>query len=337
MTPKYVKRVHTIPASHPRHPSTVVSPDTELKLVVDDYAIPTAPDEGYTLVFTHGVSFNRAMWEMIIRKLLDKPEISSHIKRVLALDAVNHGDSALVNAGKLAKDKRDLTDGSSKAFWLDHSKDILKVLEYFRVGPRAIGIGHSLGGGTLSHAALMAPSAFTATILIEPIIFQFAGRNQIIANETLKRPDKWASYEEAREAMISNRVMSTWHPEQLQKYIDTGIHKVECESGTYWTLKTTKEQEAARESTFLHRSPSSLISWQKVVNRIITFSVKRAEYCQSTLKDRAVIKNISNSPGWVKILPGVGHLIPMTHPNLLVEELAAITIENIRPHQSAKL
>ncbi|EKG09638.1 Alpha/beta hydrolase fold-1 [Macrophomina phaseolina MS6] len=300
MTPKYVKRVHTIPASHPRHPSTVVSPDTELKLVVDDYAIPTAPDEGYTLVFTHGVSFNRAMWEMIIRKLLDKPEISSHIKRVLALDAVNHGDSALVNTGKLAKDK---------TFWLDHSKDILKVLEYFRVGPRAIGIGHSLGGGTLSHAALMAPSAFTATILIEPIIFQFAGRNQIIANETLKRPDKWASYEEAREAMIK------------------------CESGTYWTLKTTKEQEAGVYFSAPIPELPDLLAKSRQPHYYLLGQKSRV----FTLKDRAVIKNISNSPGWVKILPGVGHLIPMTHPNLLVEELAAITIENIRPHQSAKL
>lgn len=66
---------------------------------------------------------------------------------------------------------------------------------------------------------MMAPSAFLATVFVEPIIFQFPGQTQIIADQALKRRDRWLNYEEARAAFSKSKGMSDWHPEQLQKYI----------------------------------------------------------------------------------------------------------------------
>lgn len=77
---------------------------------------------------------------MVIVTLLQTSHVAPYIKRVLAVDAFNHGDSALVNKAKLIKDK---------AHWPDVSRDILQVLAHFGVEAPVIGIGHSFGGGAL--------------------------------------------------------------------------------------------------------------------------------------------------------------------------------------------
>ncbi|KAF4304790.1 Alpha/beta hydrolase fold-1 [Botryosphaeria dothidea] len=324
MSPTYQKSVHTIQASFPRNPDTVISPDVKLNLVVEEYIIPTAPARGLSLLLTHGTSFNKGFWELIIKEILDKPGVSSCTKRILTLDAANHGDSAVMNTGKLVKDK---------TFWPDHSRDILKVLEHFQVEAPVIGVGHSFGGGALSHAAMMAPSALLATVFVEPIIFQFPGQTQIIADQALKRRDRWPSYEEARAAFSKSKGMSDWHPEQLQKYIDTAIHEVSSEGQTYWTLKTTKEQEAA---TYLAAPFPAILELLASSRQRHYFLVGR-ESKVINADCREEIKKMSKSPGWVKIFEGAGHLIPMTHPHLLAEEVAAILQEVVGSAGSAKL
>lgn len=118
MSPTYQKSVHTIQASFPRNPDTVISPDVKLNLVVEEYIIPTAPARGLSLLLTHGTSFNKGFWELIIKEILDKPGVSSCTKRILTLDAANHGDSAVMNTGKLVKDKSMKKEGS-EAFQFD--------------------------------------------------------------------------------------------------------------------------------------------------------------------------------------------------------------------------
>lgn len=43
------------------------------------------------------------------------------------------------------------------------------------------------------HAAMMNPAAFTATIFIEPILFQMEATTKAIADLALKRRDRWES------------------------------------------------------------------------------------------------------------------------------------------------
>ncbi|KAH7051150.1 Alpha/beta hydrolase family-domain-containing protein [Macrophomina phaseolina] len=320
----YQKRAHNVPASHPRKASTVVSPEVVLHIAVDDYKISAAPQNGLTLVFTHGTSFNKAFWELVVNELLQKPGVSSRIKRVLALDAANHGDSAVANKGRLARDQ---------TFWPDHSRDILKVMEYFQVDAPVIGIGHSFGGGTLSHAAMMAPEAFAATIFVEPIIFQLPGQTQNIAKQALKRRDRWGSYAEAKAAFMKSRGMSDWHSEQLQKYVDTAIYEVESEGEKYWTLKTTKEQEAATYLAAPYRAIPELLATSRQRHHFILGKESKVINADA----RNEISKISKSPEYVKTLDGVGHLVPMTHPHLLAEELAAIIGNVVGSRGCAKL
>ncbi|KAH7389974.1 Alpha/Beta hydrolase protein [Pyrenochaeta sp. MPI-SDFR-AT-0127] len=303
------KRVHTIPASFPRCVNTVINPSARLQLVVDEYVIPTPSRDGFTLLFTHGTSFNKSLWELVIRTLLNNSSIAPYIKRVLAVDAINHGDSALANKGKLSKDK---------AHWPDISRDILQVLKHFGVEAPVIGIGHSFGGGALAHASIMAPSAFWATIFVEPIIFLMKGQTQGIADMTLKRRDRWESYEEAKAAFDKSRGMADWVPQQRQKYIDEAIYQTRTGDANFWTLKTTKEQEAA---TYLAAPVPGLPELLEASRQRHYFILGEKSVVLNTTS-RARIEEISHEPGWVKTLPGVGHLVPMTHPDLLASELA---------------
>jgi hypothetical protein len=100
-TPQWDKQVHIIPATYPRTCSTIQSADVQLKIVVDEYRLPGTSPASLTLIMTHGTSFNKSFWEMIIGDLLRRPCLSSRIKRILTIDAVNHGDSAVINASKL--------------------------------------------------------------------------------------------------------------------------------------------------------------------------------------------------------------------------------------------
>jgi pimeloyl-ACP methyl ester carboxylesterase len=77
---------------------------------VDEYTItPTLENVvstagGLTLVFTHGTSFNKALWKPTIARVLRKldgpdchPRRKTWVKKILAIDAINHGESWEIN------------------------------------------------------------------------------------------------------------------------------------------------------------------------------------------------------------------------------------------------
>lgn len=97
----YARRLHIIPATHPRKVGTTAEPGVRLDLAVHEYLLPKSAHAKYTLVMTHGTSFNKDFWNLIIDLLLQDLEISASLKRILAIDAVNHGDSAVCNRGRL--------------------------------------------------------------------------------------------------------------------------------------------------------------------------------------------------------------------------------------------
>lgn len=101
--PQWVKNTKIIPASHPRETSTVQYANARVHIVLDDYETTTpVPDNALTLILTHGTSFSRVFWEAIMADLVSRSALDSSIKRIIAVDAVNHGDSAVYNTGKLS-------------------------------------------------------------------------------------------------------------------------------------------------------------------------------------------------------------------------------------------
>jgi hypothetical protein len=100
---RYTRRAHVIPASTPRHSELSVRRDlaAPLRLSVHDYHVIDADPQGITVILTHGTSFNKHFWELIIASLLESQDVRKICKRFITFDAANHGDSALLNRGVL--------------------------------------------------------------------------------------------------------------------------------------------------------------------------------------------------------------------------------------------
>ena len=105
ITSLYTRTTHIVSASSPAATDAVTvrrSLVAPLQLVVDEYVVDNggrAPK--VNLVMTHGTSFNRCFWRLIIDTLLPRLQATTVIGRLLAIDAANHGDSAVLNGQRL--------------------------------------------------------------------------------------------------------------------------------------------------------------------------------------------------------------------------------------------
>lgn len=99
-TGAYTRRTIVLPASDPDGvdaSSPRKGKHASLKLSVHDYNVHRPNTRGLTVILAHGTSHNKYIWESVINHLLAKPGAKNRYKRFIALDAANHGDSAVLN------------------------------------------------------------------------------------------------------------------------------------------------------------------------------------------------------------------------------------------------
>ncbi|KAL3451701.1 Alpha/beta hydrolase family-domain-containing protein [Aspergillus insuetus] len=294
-----LKRSWVVPATHPRAPSTVQSPGAQLFIAVNEYR-PSRVTSGVNLLLTHGTSFCKELWEPLIEYWL-RDDSPLKIQAVFAMDAVNHGDSAVLNQGRLG----------SSAYWPDHSKDILGVLEHLRIKGPLIGIGHSFGGGTLAHASILSRKRFDVTILVEPILFQMKEQTTAIAKLVLNRRDTWKNLDEACTAISNSKGFADWTPDQRKRYATFATRDIGTTSpDSARTLKTTKEQESATYLAGPHPEIIDLLS----KSRERHYYVMGGKSSVLNKDCRAIVQDLAHFHGDVVVIDDGGHLLPMTHP-----------------------
>lgn len=95
----YTRRSYAIPASIPSPNDVSVRHNLlhPLSLSVFEYTIAGADRAGVTLIMTHGTSFNKHLWQLVIDYVLANQTARLTVKRILTIDASNHGDSAVLN------------------------------------------------------------------------------------------------------------------------------------------------------------------------------------------------------------------------------------------------
>ncbi|KAH9926152.1 Alpha/beta hydrolase family-domain-containing protein [Fomitopsis serialis] len=208
--------------------------------------------KGVTLLFTHANGFPKEIWEPALLGLLEQRKASHssyQIAEVWAWEAVNHGDSYLVNEKNLGG----IYD------WQDNSRDVLQFLLRYLPSrassselpthlPRLsdsiaherrsrgfsertmVGVGHSLGGGTLARAAIAEQALFTSLVLVDPIIRPYPSKGPLLGAATMKltigaiqRQSRWASRREAKEKFLSSPFFAAWHPDVLDIYVECGL------------------------------------------------------------------------------------------------------------------
>lgn len=203
---------------------------------------PSRPGQHHlTLFFTHAVGCPKELWEATLRSLL---AATPQVAEVWTWEAINHGDSAIINAGNL----------SGVFDWSDDTRDILNFLVQYLPSeahpdelpthlPRVsehesesrrtggyysrtlVGVGQSFGGATISLAALQYPRLFSSLILIDPGIIQPFSytdhKNWVVS--ALQRLDHWESRDAAYNHLKKSPVMSTWNPDVLELYIEHAL------------------------------------------------------------------------------------------------------------------
>ncbi|TFY55640.1 hypothetical protein EVJ58_g8118 [Rhodofomes roseus] len=231
---------------------------------------PGDESKGVTLLFAHANGFPKEIWEPALLQLLEQHKASRstyQIAEVWAWEAVNHGDSYLVNEKNLGG----IYD------WQDNSRDVIQFLLHYLPSrassselplhlPRLpdsiarerrsrgfsernmVGIGHSLGGGTLSRAAIAEQALFHSLVLVDPIIRPYPRQGPLVNAATIKltlgaiqRQSRWSSRQEAKEKFLASPFFSTWHPDVLDMYVECGLTE-DAEGGV--KLKMPGIQEA---------------------------------------------------------------------------------------------
>ncbi|TDL19494.1 alpha/beta-hydrolase [Rickenella mellea] len=225
-----------------------------------------------TLLLTHPTGFPKEIWEPFIQQLTHALLPSDVcVAEIWSLEAVQHGDAALLNEGHLG----DLYD------WADNSRDILNFLLNYLPDIRdphlsssnssrcpahlprlsdevvskrrsggfddriLVAIGHSFGGCTATLAALTHPSLFSSLILVDPVItapwIVRATHLKTMVLGAIRRRAVWDSREEARRLFAANPFFAAWDPKVLDTYVEHGL--VQDVANEKFVLKTPARQE----------------------------------------------------------------------------------------------
>ncbi|PPQ74560.1 hypothetical protein CVT24_004352 [Panaeolus cyanescens] len=237
--------------------------------------------KGITIVTTHAIGFHKEIWEPTFKHLIEITESPSspiRIQEIWSLEAVNHGDGALINGDYIPKlpDRSDyardlanflvhyLPDGAD-AFTKELPTILPRVSEELSASRVKSGfndryvipIGHSLGADAAGLCALSYPKLFQAIILSEATFYPPSGskleRKVRVILGTIGRRSSWKSREEARAGFLKAPVFQAFDPSALDTYIQyglydnpkTGMVELKCnpalESSEYAELRSMNE------------------------------------------------------------------------------------------------
>ncbi|KAH8926007.1 hypothetical protein BT69DRAFT_1056496 [Atractiella rhizophila] len=294
--------------------------------------------DGYTLVLAHASSLHKETWEPVISRLFEQKSLK--IREIWCLDHILHGDSAVLNDGRIG----DVYD------WIDSGRDIVQfILRYlppsgsdlspstddpFLLSPQCSGtinlrdekvqnlqgrlrghqialIGHSAGGTAQSAAASMLPHLFERVILFDPMITTGPRNLENNAKWTLgglKRKDRWNSAEEARSSLLSKPLYKQWDPAAQNLYCQHAIKK----DGS---LKCKRENEALTYVDRYNRigAVSDDFFRAPVASRVHIHFADAGKGVQPDSKNEAVLKMLGNA-SWDRAKEGVTHLMVQQDP-----------------------
>ncbi|PVI08472.1 hypothetical protein DM02DRAFT_665806 [Periconia macrospinosa] len=220
---------HVLDASHIRgFPRTTSTTQEEvLKLAIKQYTPlnNTSPKPGdITIIAAHANAFPKELYEPLWDDLLKiSKQQNFGIRGIWIADVAHQGQSGILNEDKLGNDPA----------WLDHSRDLLHMVNTFRAQmPRPIiGIGHSMGGAQLTYLALIHPRLFETLVLIDPVLqkeVNFSG-NVSPADASANRRDRWPSREEAAKGMLRNKFYQAWDRRVFDRWIQFGLRDLPTE------------------------------------------------------------------------------------------------------------
>ncbi len=266
------------------------------------------PGEGPAVFFAHATGFHARCWDQVV----------SHLpgRHVYALDMRGHG----------------LSDKPEPPYpWSNFGLDVAAVVRHLGLS-EAIGVGHSKGGHAVTAAAGAEPKAFSALLLVDPVIqspASYADRPAEPQGEhfAARRRDRWASPEEMFERFKDRPPFSLWQPEVLIDYCRYGL--VPAPDGEGFVLACPPRIEAAvyagAGGTDIHAAIERIEVPVRILRARPRGETPYAADMSASPTDPELAKyfrNVEDVP-----LPHLTHFIPMQEPALVarhVEEMIAL-------------
>ena len=165
-----------------------------------DLAVSEWPGNSPPVLFCHATGFHARIWDRVIAHFRE----SGCENRCIAFDTRGHGRS-----GKPAPPYH----------WRALGADIAALTEALEI-KGAVGVGHSLGGHSVTLAAALRPEAFGALLLLDPVIRpadSYVGTWDQ-AHIVRKRRNRWTSAEEMFERFENRPPFATWDRRVLRDY-----------------------------------------------------------------------------------------------------------------------
>ncbi|KAJ5736018.1 uncharacterized protein N7483_001143 [Penicillium malachiteum] len=254
---------HVIDGQHIReYPDATVDGSSSLKLVLKKYTPVNNPNPqpgDVTIIGAHGCGFPKELYEPLWEDILSRSEQDGYrIRSIWIADVSNLGASSIQNEKVLGNDPS----------WLDHSRDLLHMINKFRdeMPQPIVGVGHSMGAGQLVLLSLLHPRLFTSLSLVEPVIAPdiITGKGPLLSIVSLKRRDTWKSRSAAIEA--AQKAHKKWDKRVLDRWILHAYRDLPTSTSTQSTnseaiptdnpvtLTSSKYQEVLQ---YLRPNPSS--------------------------------------------------------------------------------
>jgi lipase len=257
-----------------------------------------------SILFAHATGFHAHIWEQVIALLPDY--------HCYALDLRGHGHS-----GKPAQPPE----------WHFFAEDVVAVGEALGLSG-AVGVGHSIGGHTVTWAVAHQPSLFASLLLIDPVILPrelYVGVVDL-NHFSARRRNEWKSPDEMVERFKDRVPFNTWKPEVLRDYVEYGL--LPNPSGEGFVLACSPEFEAA---SYNYASAANI--YPEIETIQIPVTILRARRSS----DNFVI-NMTDSPTALDLaaqfpnavdvpLPQYSHFIPMEAPEVVAEYVRKVAGE----------
>lgn len=163
---------------------------------------PEAESGGPIVLFCHATGFHARCWNHIISML--PADVQS-----IALDMRGHGRSG---------------NPEGPLLWKNFGEDVALVIDSLGLDD-IFGVGHSMGGHSLVHAATLRPLAFRSLLLLDPVIRPVGayGKPWVESHYARKRRNEFASADEMFERFKDKLPFSAWDPNVLRDYCDGAL------------------------------------------------------------------------------------------------------------------
>lgn len=263
-TAAYDRYVKVVEAEFPRMTiNSTIPTGISLAVVFDHYRIKkdwkSSHRKPVNLYFMSGTGMTKAIWQYHIKRLFqyseDNESLPRQLNNAIAIDLVNHGESAVENTGRLGF----VID------WREGAHDLIQVAKSLRLQGTNIVVGHSMGGFQALYASSLAPLLFQHVIAIEPVIYGNPGPDpsfyRRMAGLDRKMKSEFNNEEEFDYYFKNKSIFKNFHDEILRDYMES--EKIVHRDGRV-SAKTTKEQQLI---CYMNAGPGVRL-WKEILSNV---------------------------------------------------------------------